>query len=130
MSTKVLIVEDDALIALGMTDVLNCAGFLVVGPARRISEAIKLAETWRPRVAVVDIALAGGRDGIEGANLLKEQGAEVVFVTAQSGDETLARATALKPAAFLSKPCAPCDLLHAVQQAAGPEHRAGGAPWI
>ena len=78
-----------------------------------------LAESSRPSVAVVDISLAGRRDGIEGANLLKEKGAEVVFVNALSGDETLARATALKPSAMLSKPCHPRELLSAVHRAAG-----------
>ena len=119
MSTKVLIVEDDTLIALGVSDVLSFAGFDVIGPVRRVSEAIKLAEVAHPSVAVVDICLAGRRDGIEGANILKEKGAEVVFFSAQSGDETLARATAVKPAAMLSKPCQPRDLLAAVQRAAG-----------
>jgi DNA-binding NarL/FixJ family response regulator len=130
MSTKVLIVEDDALIALGMTDVLHFAGFAVIGPARRVSEAIALAEIAHPRVAVVDIGLAGQRDGIDGANILKGKGTEVVFVSAQSSDETLARAMALKPAAILPKPCLPRDLLAAVLQAAGPEHRCGPALWV
>ena len=118
MSTKVLIVEDDTLIALGMTDVLNFAGFEIVGPVSRVSEAVRLAESARPKVAVVDISLAGRRDGIEGANLLKETGAEVVFVSAQASGETLARLKMLEPAAILSKPCEPRDLLLAVQRAA------------
>jgi two-component system, response regulator PdtaR len=118
MSTKVLIVEDDALIALGMTDVLSFAGFEIIGPVSKVSEAVKLAESARPSVAVLDISLAGRRDGIEGANLLKEQGAQVVFVSALPG-ETLARARALNPAAILSKPCHPRELLSAVQKATG-----------
>lgn len=130
MATKVLILEDDPLIALGMTDVLNFAGFQVVGPATRVSEAIELAEVARPRVAVVDINLTGRRDGIEGADLLKRSGTEVVFVTGQSNRRTLARAASLRPAAFLFKPCEPRDLLAAVENAAGPEHRTGAARWI
>ena len=118
MSTKVLIVEDDALIALGMTDVLSFAGFEIVGPVSRISEALRLAEAARPSVAVVDVSLAGRRDGIEGANLLKEKGAKVVFVSALPSQETLARATAVKPGAILSKPCHPRELLSAVERAA------------
>ena len=54
MSTKVLIVEDDALIALGMTDVLSFAGFEIIGPVSRVSEALRLAEVARPSVAVVE----------------------------------------------------------------------------
>jgi DNA-binding NarL/FixJ family response regulator len=130
MATKVLILEDDPLTALGMTDVLNFAGFQVIGPARRVSEAVELAEAASPRVAVVDINLAGRRDGIEGADILKRRGTEVVFVTGQSNRRTLARAARLRPSAFLSKPCEPRDLLAAVEEAAGPEHRPGAARWV
>jgi DNA-binding NarL/FixJ family response regulator len=113
-----------------MSDVLNFAGFQVIGPARSVSEAITLAETMRPHVAVVDINLAGRRDGIEVAHMLKKSGIKVVFVTAQSSDRTLARAAKLKPAAFLPKPCEPRNLLAAVQEAAGPEHRTGTVRWV
>jgi DNA-binding NarL/FixJ family response regulator len=130
VATKVLILEDDPLTALGMADVLNFAGFQVIGPARRVSEAIELAERACPRVAVVDINLAGRRDGIQGADILKRGGAEVVFLTGQFNRSTLARAASLKPAAFLSKPCEPRDLLAAVEEAAGPEHRSGAARWV
>jgi len=130
MSTRVLIVEDDALTALGMSDVLNFAGFQVIGPARSVSEAINLAETMRPHVAVVDINLAGRRDGIELAHMLKKSGTKVVFVTAQSSRRTLARAAKLKPAAFLPKPCEPRNFLAAVQEAAGPERRTGIVRWV
>ena len=102
MSTKVLIVEDDALTALGMSDVLNFTGFQVIGPARSVSEAIRAGRNQHPHVAVVDINFVGRWDGIEGAHMLKKSGTEVVFVTAQSSRRTLARAAKLKPAAFRS----------------------------
>jgi len=69
MSTKVLIVEDDALIALGMTDVLSFAGFEIVGPVSGVSEALRLAEAARPSVAVVDISLAGRVHALDPAQL-------------------------------------------------------------
>jgi DNA-binding NarL/FixJ family response regulator len=123
MVAKVLIVEDDLLVALGMADVVTLAGHQVVGSARTVSEALEKARTVRPDVAVFDIRLAGRRDGVEGASALKQMcGTEVVFVSSESDRATLERARALGPAAFLTKPCHPRDLLAAVQKAAGPQH--------
>ena len=123
---KVLIVEDDFLTALGMADVVTLAGHRVIGNARSVSEAIEKARIAPPDIAVFDVRLAGRRDGIEGAAILKEMcGAEVLFVSAESDGETLQRATALHPVAVLAKPCHPRDLLTAVQKAAGPDQQTG-----
>ena len=122
MSVKVLIVEDDMLTALGMADVVTLGGYAVIGTAKSVSEAVETARVVHPDVAVFDIHLAGRRDGIEGASLVKEMcGTEVVFLSADADGATLERAKALEPVAFLSKPCPPRDLLSAVRKAAGPE---------
>jgi DNA-binding NarL/FixJ family response regulator len=119
---KVLIAEDDWLIALGIADVVTLAGHKVVGSVRTVAEAVEKAQTVPPDIAVFDIRLAGRRDGIEGASVLKEMcGAELVFVSAEADRETLERANALEPVAVLAKPCHPRELLAAVQRAAGPE---------
>ena len=131
MAAKVLIVEDDLLIALGMADVVALAGHQVVGSARTVSEAIEKASTVQPDVAVFDIRLAGRRDGVEGALALKQMcGTEVVFVSSESDRTMLERARALRPAAFLSKPCHPRDLLAAVQKAAGPRQASSRFSWV
>src|SRR5262249_41777232 len=115
---KVLIVEDDMLTALGMADVLTFAGFEVVGTARRVAEAVALGARTRPDVAIFDVQLAGRRDGIEGADLLHRMlGVRVIFLTAQANQETMARSEVADPVAYLPKPCAPRELLHAVQAA-------------
>jgi DNA-binding NarL/FixJ family response regulator len=131
MAAKVLIVEDDLLTALGMADVVTLAGHQVVGSARSVSEAIQKASAVRPDVAVFDIRLAGRRNGVEGASALKQMcGTEVVFVSSESDRSTLERAHALRPAAVLSKPCHPRDLLAAVQKAAGPRQAGPGCRWV
>jgi DNA-binding NarL/FixJ family response regulator len=131
MSPKVLIVEDDYLTALGMADVVALAGYRVIGSARSVSEAIEKARIAPPDIAVFDIRLAGRRDGIEGAAILKERwGTEVLFLSAENDDDTLERATALGPVAVLAKPCHPRDLLIAVQKAAGPEQTRPAHGWI
>ena len=131
MPAKVLIVEDDVLTALGMADVVALAGYAVIGTARSVSEAVAKASTNQPNIVVFDIRLAGRRDGIEGAGILKQMcGAEVVFISAETDGAMLERAEALEPVAFLSKPCPPRDLLSAVQKAAGPEQIPRFCCWI
>ena len=128
---KVLIAEDDWLIALGIADVVTLAGHKVIGSVRTVSEAVEKARTVRPDIAVFDIRLAGHRDGIEGARVLKQMcGTEVVFVSAESNWETLERANALEPVAILAKPCHPRELLAAVQRAAGPEQSPPICGWV
>ena len=120
--SKVLIVEDDVLLALGMADVVSLAGYEVIGTVGRASEAIEKARETHPHIAVLDIRLAGQRDGIEAATILKQLcGAEVVFVSAESDHRTLERAKSLEPVALLPKPCPPQDLLRAVQKAVSPK---------
>ncbi|MCI0430504.1 MAG: response regulator [Rhodospirillales bacterium] len=127
MSVKVLIVEDDVFGALGMADVATLAGYEVIGLARRVSEAVEMATAVHPDIAVFDIRLAGRRDGIEGAGILKEMGGTaVVFITAEADEGALERAEALEPVAFLPKPCPPRDLLSALQVAAGADPERDG----
>jgi two-component system, response regulator PdtaR len=82
--TKVLIVEDEPLIALSLRDVLTLAGFEVVGVAARVSDALTIAQNTPPDVTILDVRLAGKRDGIEGAVQLRRiLNIPVVFLTAQ-----------------------------------------------
>jgi CheY-like chemotaxis protein len=63
--TKVLIAEDDVLIADMLSDVVTEAGFEVCGVAATTAEAIALGEHHRPELALIDVQLAGGDDGME-----------------------------------------------------------------
>ncbi|HXV25251.1 MAG TPA: response regulator [Alphaproteobacteria bacterium] len=126
---KVLIVEDDALEAMGMHAVLTTAGFEVVGVAPRVSDAVRLAKDTSPDVAIFDVRLAGQRDGIEGACILRETaGTAVIFVTGQSDAATIARATQAEPVAVLQKPVWTKHLLTAVETAAT-RHRQETREW-
>ena len=103
--TKVLIVEDEPLIALSLRDVLTLAGFEVVGVAARVSVALTIAQNTPPDVAILDVRLAGERDGIEGAVQLRRiLDIPVVFLTAQGDEDTWARAALLNPAGYFVKP--------------------------
>jgi DNA-binding NarL/FixJ family response regulator len=76
-----------------------------------------IAENTRPDLAIVDVSLAGRRDGIEGAELLRKQlGTEIIFLTAQGDDTTAQRASALDPAGFLVKPVPSQQLVRAIRR--------------
>jgi len=61
---KVLILEDDVLVAWSLREVLSLTGYEVTGIAATVNDALCLAENTRPDLAVVDVRLAGNRDGI------------------------------------------------------------------
>jgi len=115
---KILLVEDQVLIAVGLTEVLNQTGHEVVGVAATVSDALVVAANTKPDVAVVDVRLGGRQGGIEAAQLLQEQfGVPVVFLTAQTDLETKDRAAAVNPVGFLQKPVQPERLVQAIQTA-------------
>jgi DNA-binding NarL/FixJ family response regulator len=115
---KILVAEDDALIAMSIREVLSLFGFEVVGVAATVSDALCIAQNSHPDLAIFDIHLAGKRDGIEGAAALRGfLNIPVVFLTAQGDRETRARAAALKPAAYLYKPASPQQIVTAIQRA-------------
>jgi two-component system, response regulator PdtaR len=95
---RVLVVEDEALVALGVREVLNSVGFDVVGVAATVTEALCIAQDTLPDVAIFDVRLAGKRDGIEGAVQLRRMlNIPIVFLTAQGDESTRARAAFLSP---------------------------------
>ena len=118
MHEKVLIVEDNAFLAWGMREVLAQVGFQVVGVAATTAEALHLANDTDPDIAILDIRLAGRRDGIEAAMLLRQKsGLPVLFVTGEGDATTRLRAAAAEPAAYLLKPVSGDQLVRAVELA-------------
>ena len=82
MSTKVLIVEDEILIAMEAESIVEDLGHIPVGIAATSVEALKLAETEKPHVALVDVNLADGPTGPKVGAELGKRGVAVVFITA------------------------------------------------
>ena len=115
---KVLIVEDNAIEAVSMRAMLTLIGLEVVGVAACVNDALCLAENTHPDVAIFDVRLAGRRDGIEGATILRRTiGLQVIFVTGQKDAATVARAAEAEPVAYLSKPVASQQLVAAIESA-------------
>jgi DNA-binding NarL/FixJ family response regulator len=114
----VLIVEDDALVAWSIEEVLTLVGFDVVGVANNIGDALGIAEELRPDLAIFDVRLAGRRDGIEGAALLRERlGLPSVFVTARGDEAARERVARAGAAGRVDKPVHHKQLISVVEQA-------------
>ncbi len=83
-SLRILIVEDEILIALELESLLQDAGHEVVGMAASSQDAVALGQRLRPDLALVDIHLTDGPTGVEVARRLSEQGVAVLFMTANA----------------------------------------------
>ncbi len=117
-AARVLIVEDDYLVAAEIENALDQAGFDVIGIANSADEAIKIAATARPLLAVMDIRLNGKRDGIDVAlELFAAQGIRCIFATAHQTADARGRANPAKPIAWLPKPYTMPTLVAVVRQA-------------
>lgn len=111
MSARVLIVEDDVLIALGERVVLENAGFTVVGIAVSEEEAVTLALDTRPDAVLSDIRLARG-DGVSAARrYVPDTGCALVFL---SGQADLIPAMVPPPCLYATKPITPNALVAAI----------------
>jgi CheY-like chemotaxis protein len=119
-AVRVLIVEDEPLIADYMSHVLRSPAVRLVGSAGNGAEAMRMAERDPPDVAVVDIGLGGGMDGWAVARSLRERfGTCAVFITGQSLKEVGPRAAAFGAAGCLHKPFRAAELVDAVTHARG-----------
>ena len=118
--SRVLIVEDETIVADSLHQFLHHAGHEVVGVARDEASALKAAIQGKPEVVLMDIKLANGSDGIEAARKMQARSpVMVVFMSAFHDPKTRARAASVKPAGFIPKPFLPQDLVEAVALACG-----------
>ena len=102
---RVLVVEDEAIIAMEIEMMLQDLGAEVVGIAMTAEEAVRLAETHRPACATMDIRIKGERDGVSAAiEIYDRLGIRSIFVSAFGNDETRARAASARPFAWVKKP--------------------------
>src|SRR5436309_14272273 len=104
---RILIVEDDYLVALQFENALTEAGYDVVDIASTAEEAVQIVPDYRPELVLMDVRLAGPRDGIQAAaEILDRFGIRSIFVSALSDPATRARADEANPIAWPAKPVA------------------------
>ncbi len=114
---RILIAEDETIIRLDLRDLLERAGFSVCAEARDGAEAVELARSQRPDLAVLDVKMPR-LDGIEAARrILAEHPIPIVMLTAYGHDELVARAVEAGVFGYLVKPFREQDLLPAIRTA-------------
>jgi len=115
---RVLIVEDERIVAADLQRLLRELGYDAYATAASCSKALALAEDRPPEVVLADIRIEGSVDGIDTAIRLREQcGSAVVFLTAHTDDATVARARSAEPAGYLTKPVSAPAVKIAIEQA-------------
>ena len=120
---RILIVEDEGIVALNMERTLTRLGYDVIAVAGSSAEAVSLAAAHTPDLVLMDINLGPGADGIDTAALLGgRRSAPVIYLTAYSEDATLARARETGAYGYLLKPFSEREL-HATIQMALARHR-------
>jgi diguanylate cyclase (GGDEF)-like protein len=103
--TRVLVVEDEAIVAMDLRAELQQMGYEVVGTAGTAADALRLAELAPPDIALLDIRLQGSSDGIDVAAALSSRlRIPFVYLTADTDPATLNRALQTSPAGYLTKP--------------------------
>ena len=109
---RILVVEDEYFVALDIEHRLTQAGYDVVGIADSAPSALRIAEEERPDLAIMDIRLAGARDGTDVAIELWERlGIPSIFATAHGDEATKRRAEQARPLGWLQKPSSPEALI-------------------
>ena len=122
--SRILVVEDEVVIAMDIQLQLKGLGYLPVGHATRGAQSIEMAAALKPDLVLMDIQLAGDMDGIAAAQTIRTQyGLPVVFVTAFAAEETLARAKLSEPYGYILKPFSNREM-HTVIEMALYKHQA------
>jgi DNA-binding NarL/FixJ family response regulator len=115
---RILIVEDDYLVASEMEATLRAAGIALAGVASSAEEAIRLAASEHPALVIMDIRLQGRGDGIDAAiEVFRAHGIRSLFATAHGDPEVRRRAEAAHPLGWLPKPYTMDALVQAVRRA-------------
>lgn len=105
MTTKVLVVEDERIVALDLCQALEEQGYQVVGSESSGERVVQAAQRTRPDIVLMDVRLQGGVDGIEAAGRLRVAlDLPVVFLTAQVDPQTVLRIHELGAEGYLVKP--------------------------
>ena len=116
MATKVLIIEDEPLIAMDIQAMVEDLGHSVTGIARTHGEAVKMVADDRPGIVLADIQLADGSSGLDAVNeILQQLTVPVIFITAFP--ERLLTGERPEPAFLVTKPFEPSAVSALISQA-------------
>jgi diguanylate cyclase (GGDEF)-like protein/PAS domain S-box-containing protein len=116
--TRILIVEDEGLIARDVENMVKNAGYEVCGIASTGEEAIERADKTQPDLILMDIILRGDMDGVEAAERIRDHfNIPVIYLTAHTDENTLERAKLTEPQGYTLKPVEQKELLTVIEMA-------------
>ena len=113
---KILIVEDESLVAMDMADMLTRLGYEVLPNAMGYNDAVSVLDTKAPDLVLVDINLSGTKTGIDLAQLLHDKyKLPFIFITSHTDKQTVNQAAATLPYGYLVKPFDSGDLFTCIE---------------
>jgi CheY-like chemotaxis protein len=116
LKSKILVVEDESIIAMDLRITLSRIGYEVTSVVNNALAAIQKVEQDKPDIILMDIMLGGSLDGIEAAKIISyHHSIPIIYVTALKDEETIKRASLPDPFLFLMKPYTEKDLAHAIE---------------
>jgi CheY-like chemotaxis protein len=116
--SRILVVDDEAIITMQLEERLQALGYDVVGTAASGEEAIEKARTLEPDLVLMDIVMPGKFDGIEAARtIIGNQDIPVVFVTSYADDAIIQKAKQVKPYGYIVKPFNELEIKAAIEVA-------------
>ncbi len=116
--TRILIVEDDAIVATHLKILVKRMGFSILGPVFSGEEAVEKAIEENPSVILMDIKLKGSINGIEAAEQINQKAdIPIIYLTAYTDDEIIEKCKATNPYGFLSKPVREKELFASIETA-------------
>lgn len=115
MSQRILIVEDEFIVANDLSFILEKAGYDVCGIADSVDEARGIIKQYKPQLVLLDIHLQGTLTGIDLAKELAEENIAFVYLSANSNQKILEQAKATNPYGFMVKPFREKDVLVSLQ---------------
>ena len=102
---KILIVEDEVIVAMEIEMGLVSQGYKVVGKAYNSGKAVDAALKQDPDIILMDINIKGGSDGIQTSkDILKSVNSSIIFLSAYNDNETKERMKEIQPHYFMPKP--------------------------
>jgi two-component system, response regulator PdtaR len=113
---KILIIEDERIIAEDLKYIITSFGHEVVGIAKSGDQAIMLVEQFKPEIILMDIMLEGDLNGIQTAQYISDRfDLQVIYITAYADRETMNEAFETNPYGFLQKPVQENQLYAAIE---------------
>lgn len=117
-SARVLVVEDESIVAMGIKHKLETMGHTVVEMVASGEKAIQAAQDHVPDIILMDIVIKGDMDGIETAHAIHEyHNIPIIYLTAYADEEMLMRAKVTQPYGYIIKPFKSTELNANIQMA-------------